>query len=93
MKIENTSDAAVYLPKTLEESYTFPRAIKKQVADPKSGDSRIVTSYTAVECDDEVIKNLREKNKVVAGYFARKVLRVVGSGPPTDASTPGGKAK
>ena len=93
MKLENTSDANIYLPRTAEEAYTLPRAIQSVVTDPKTGDSRKITSYTAVEVDDEVIKNLREKNRVVAGYFAKKILRVVGSGPPPDAAAVGGKAK
>ena len=92
MKIENTTDANIYLPRTLEETYTLPRCIKQTVSDKKTGDSRIETSYTAVDCDEEVIKTLREKNKVVAGYFAKKQLRVVGSGPPL-APPAEGKAK
>jgi hypothetical protein len=93
MKIENTSDAAIYIPRTMEEAITVPRAIKETVTDSKTGDSRILTKYTQVDVPDEIIENLRKNNKVVAGYFTKKTLRVVGSGPPLDASAPGGKVK
>ncbi len=94
IKIENTTDAAITLPRTAEEAYLFPRAVTKQVRDEKTGDTKKETTCTQVECDEETITKLRENNKVVAAYFTKKMLRVVGSGPPPGTTTvAGGKAK
>lgn len=94
IKIENTTDSAITLPKSPEEAYLLPRAVKQQVVDGKTGDSKLVTTHTSVECDEAIIEELKKKSKVVAAYFSKKMLRVVGSGPPPGTTTvAGGKEK
>lgn len=93
VKLENTTDAAIYLPITMEETLTVPRAVKTIVRNEETGETTTKKTMGSASIDEARLEALK-KNKVVAGYFAQKHLRVVGSGPPPDASTAvTGKAK
>ena len=81
--IENTGEAAVYLPVDAanQETLIVPRAVKEKIEDKGSGEARFVSRPSRVEVDEDVLARL-QKSKVVAAYFSTGRLRVVGSGPP-----------
>jgi hypothetical protein len=95
--VENTTDATIYLPlmrgKDDPDTVMVPRAVKQKVRDEKTGDDRMVTTNGSKQVDSDQLAQLRESNKVVAGYFANGRLKEVGSGPPPNPSTQGSKGK
>lgn len=104
IKLENTSDAAVYLPivdldpqkKPVYSGkfVTVPRQKKEELTDAVTGDKRTRTTFGAAEIDDAQWERLKQ-DKVIATYLSSGRLRVAGSaGPPPAASPPaGGKAQ
>ena len=91
--VENTTDAAIYLPLGAKHDVTtvvVPRTVKVKVKNDKTGDDRMVTTNGAKEVDADLLATLRAENKVVAGYFANGRLKAVGSGPPPSPPTQGG---
>lgn len=101
VKLENTSDAAIYLPHTPEKDGAFgndmtsvPRTKKEESTDDSTGQKTIKKTVGAAEIPQEVWERLR-KNKVVATYLSSGRLRVAGSsGPPPESATPkGGKGQ
>lgn len=104
IKLENTSDAAIYLPivdldpqkKPVYSGkfVTVPRQKKEELTDEVTGDKRTRTTFGAAEIDDAQWERLKQ-DKVIATYLSSGRLRVAGSaGPPPAASPPvGGKAQ
>lgn len=82
--LENTGDAAIYLPVKPEENEVLiiPRATKTKVEEKGTGESHFVKTPGRAEIDSDVLEALKKKSKVVTTYFSTGMLRVVGSGPP-----------
>jgi hypothetical protein len=106
IKLENTSDAPIYLPKLQPEAVVdgkkvtpfdndiviVPRAKRLESTDEKTGDKRVSTVLGTAEVEDDVWTRLK-LNKVVATYLSSGRLRVAGSAgpPPAPAASVGGK--
>jgi hypothetical protein len=106
VKLENTSDAAIYLPRLQAEcevdgkkktpfdndTINVPRAKRLETTDEKTGEKRTKVELGTAEVDDEVWARLK-KNKVVLSYLSSGRLRVVGSSgpPPEPVTSAGGK--
>jgi hypothetical protein len=94
VRIENTTDAAIYLPVGANHAVVIiPRAVKKKVHDEKTGDDHMVTTNGAGEVDSEQLAEFRKTNKIAASYFADGHLKEVGSGPPPNSSSQGNSPK
>ena len=93
--VENTTDAAIYLPlmrgKDDPDTVMVPRAVKQKVRDEKTGDDHVATTNGSKQVDSDQLAQLRENNKVVAGYFANGRLKEVGSGPHPSTQVSKGK--
>ena len=104
IKLENTSDAGIYLPLVdldpqkkpvySGKFVTVPRQKKEELTDEATGDKRTRTTFGAADIDDAQWERLKQ-DKVVMTYLSSGRLRVAGSaGPPPAASPPaGGKAQ
>lgn len=94
VRVENTTDAAVYLPLGADHGpITIPRAVKKKERNEKTGDDRMITTNGAAEVDGDKLVELRKTNKIVARYFSEGRLKEVGSGPPPNPSGQGNGSK
>ena len=103
VKLENTSDAAIYLPLVEFDAQkkpvysnkfaTVPRQKKEEILEEATGEKHTRTIFGTVEVDAEQWDRLKQ-DKVVTTYLSSGRLRVAGSaGPPPAASPPaGGKA-
>lgn len=104
VKLENTSDAAIYLPLVEFDAQkkpiysnkfaTVPRQKKEEILEEATGEKHTRTTFGTVEVDAEQWDRLKQ-DKVVMTYLSSGRLRVAGSaGPPPAASPPaGGKAQ
>lgn len=104
VKLENTSDAAIYLPKLQaevevdgkrttpfdNETVIVPRAKRLETTDEKTGEKKSKIELGTAEVEDDVWTRLK-KSKVVASYLSSGRLRVAGSsGPPPEPVAPAG---
>lgn len=97
VKLENTSDAAIYLPHTPGDKEPFsndvtiiPRAKREESVNEKTNEKSVKVTLGSGEIPQEVWDRVK-KNKVVATYLSSGRLRVAGSsGPPPESATPNG---
>lgn len=106
VKLENTSDAPIYLPRLQGEvviegkkvtpfdndTIIVPRCKRLETTDEATGQKHMRTELGTAEVADDVWERL-QKNKVVTSYLSSGRLRVAGSAgpPPAHAAPAGGK--
>lgn len=100
VKLENTSDAAVYLPHRPGKDEAFandmtivPRAKREETTEAATGEKHVRKVFGTAEMDVALWDRVK-KDKAVVTLLSRGSLRVAGSsGPPPEAATAGGPRK
>jgi len=104
VKLENTSDAAIYLPvvETTPEGkplfsndlVIIPRAKREETTNETTGEKKVKVTVGSASIDEAAWAMVKGKRAVMT-YLESGRLRVAGSsGPPSGSSpAPGGKTK